>query len=144
VSYLLVSILFFGCYKFAGVADKPVRNWNRQRETLKARVSLPETVFPPGGGGEILKLGELFRVAEWHERLAWKPFRQKVEIYRLYGEEFGPRAALLRFQPGGRVPLHEHTGYEHILVLAGSQEDDTGLVKAGDLVINARARATAS
>ena len=101
------------------------------------RVSLPESVFPPGGGGEILKLGELFRITEWHERLAWRPFRPKVEIYRLYGDEIGPRAALLRFQPGGRVPLHEHTGYEHILVLAGSQEDDTGIVKAGDLVINA-------
>ena len=98
---------------------------------------MPDTVFPPCGGGEILKLGELFRLAEWHQRLAWKPFRSKVEIYRLYGEEKGPRAALLRFQPGGRVPLHEHTGYEHILVLAGSQEDDTGIVKPGDLVINA-------
>jgi len=99
-------------------------------------VSLPETIFPPGGGNEILKLGELFRIADWQERLAWKPFRPMVEIYRLYGMETGPRAALLRFQRGGRVPLHEHTGYEHILVLAGSQEDDTGVARAGDLVIN--------
>jgi len=36
----------------------------------------------------------------------------------------------------GEVPMHEHTGYEHILILAGSQRDENGTFEAGTLVIN--------
>ena len=56
--------------------------------------------------------------------LAFGPFRPGMEIHRLYGGDGdGPSAALLRYAPGGSVPLHEHTGFEHVLVLDGSQED---------------------
>ena len=65
------------------------------------------------------------------------PFRDGIDIYRLYGDgTSGPATALLRFHPGARVPLHEHTGYEHILVLAGSQVDENGSAAAGTLIIN--------
>ena len=70
----------------------------------------------------VLKLKDLFQISGWQHRLAWKPFQDGVEIYRLYGDgETGPTAALLRFRAGARVPLHEHTGYEHIFVLSGEQ-----------------------
>ena len=60
-----------------------------------------------------------------------------VEIYRLYGDgQTGPTAALLRFQKAGQVPLHEHAGYEHIIVLTGSQRDQKGAAEAGTLIIN--------
>ncbi|HEX3445946.1 MAG TPA: cupin domain-containing protein, partial [Chthoniobacterales bacterium] len=49
----------------------------------------------------------------------------------------GPTAALIRYREHGEVPMHEHTGYEHILILAGSQRDENGTFKAGTLVINA-------
>lgn len=85
----------------------------------------------------MLKLKDLFHIAEWHHRLPWKPFQPGVEIYRLYGDGVeGPTAALLRFQPGGRVPLHEHTGWEHILVLTGTQVDENTRADAGMLIIN--------
>ena len=85
----------------------------------------------------ILKLNDLFQISGWQQKLPWKPFQLGVDIYRLYGDgESGPTAALLRFRPGGRVPLHEHTGYEHIFMLAGSQVDENSQSDAGMLIIN--------
>jgi anti-sigma factor ChrR (cupin superfamily) len=85
----------------------------------------------------VLALTDLFHVAKWQHTLAWTPFRDGIDIYRLYGDgASGPSAALLRFHPGARVPLHEHTGYEHILVLAGSQVDENSRAAAGTLIIN--------
>ena len=37
---------------------------------------------------------------------------------------------------GTSIPPHEHVGYEHILVLSGTQEDDRGRYPAGTMVIN--------
>ncbi|HEY0791892.1 MAG TPA: cupin domain-containing protein [Chthoniobacterales bacterium] len=71
------------------------------------------------------------------KEIAWEPYRPGVEIYRLYGNGLdGPSAALLRYEAGSAVPLHEHSGYEHILVLAGAQEDQNGVIETGTLVIN--------
>jgi anti-sigma factor ChrR (cupin superfamily) len=86
---------------------------------------------------QVLKLNDLFQVSGWQQRLPWKRFQEGVDIYRLYGDgQTGPTAALLRFRPGGRVPLHEHTGYEHIFVLAGSQVDENSRADTGALIIN--------
>jgi anti-sigma factor ChrR (cupin superfamily) len=61
-----------------------------------------------------------------------------VEIFRLYGDGItGPTAALLRYSEAGEVPTHEHSGYEHIFVLYGSQADENGVFNAGTVVINA-------
>lgn len=85
----------------------------------------------------VLKLNDLFQISGWQNKVAWKPFQEGVDIYRLYGDGIsGPTAALLRFRPGGRVPLHEHTGYEHIFVLAGSQVDENSKADTGALIIN--------
>lgn len=67
----------------------------------------------------------------------WQPFHPGVEIRWLYQEgEHGPSAALIRFQPGGMVPLHEHRGFEHIYVLSGSQSDGNGPLPAGTLMVH--------
>jgi len=85
----------------------------------------------------VLKLNDLFQISGWQQKLAWKPFQPGVDIYRLYGDgQKGPTAALLRFHPGGRVLFHEHTGYEHIFVLAGSQVDENSRAETGSLIIN--------
>lgn len=85
----------------------------------------------------ILKLNDLFQISGWQQKLSWKPFHDGVDIYRLYGDgETGPTAALLRFAPGGRIPLHEHTGFEHIFVLTGSQVDENSRAETGMLIIN--------
>ena len=82
-------------------------------------------------------LSNLFSLADDPEQLSWKPFRPGVEIHRLYGDgSQGPAAALLKYEPGASVPHHEHTGYEHIVVLSGSQRDHQGNHGAGTLVIN--------
>jgi quercetin dioxygenase-like cupin family protein len=86
---------------------------------------------------QILKLQDLFRISDWQHKLHWKPFYPGVDIYRLYGDgETGPTAALLRFRAGGRVPAHEHSGYEHIFVLTGSQVDENSRADSGMLIIN--------
>ena len=69
-------------------------------------------------------------------RLLWQPFRDGIEISRLYDLPDGPAAALLRYAPGATVPPHRHTGYEHLYILAGSQRDERGHYPAGTLVIN--------
>ena len=43
----------------------------------------------------------------------------------------------MRFRVEGRIPFHHHEGYEHILVLAGSQRDEHGVIPAGSLRIHA-------
>jgi anti-sigma factor ChrR (cupin superfamily) len=85
----------------------------------------------------LLKLNDLFQISGWQHKLKWQPFSEGVDIYRLYesGSE-GPSASLLRFRKGGRVPLHEHMGFEHIFVLSGSQVDENSTAETGSLIIN--------
>ena len=98
-----------------------------------ATPSLPESapVFPR------LELNNLFRIAEWCDQVVWSPFLEGIDIHRLYGDgRTGSTAALLRFRQAGKVPLHHHAGWEHILVLAGRQHDQNGTSSAGTLMIN--------
>ena len=86
----------------------------------------------------LIQLTDLFQISEKAGAIPWQPFRDGVEIYRLYGDGVsGPTAALLRYKGEAMVPLHEHIGYEHILVLSGSQRDQNGTATAGTLTINA-------
>lgn len=67
----------------------------------------------------------------------WEPFRPGVTAHWLYKEENGgPAAVLLRYEPGARVALHEHVGYEHLLVLEGDQFDEDGSYPAGSFIVN--------
>lgn len=67
----------------------------------------------------------------------WQFFRDGVDVSWLYRNgAHGPAAALLRYQAGARVPFHRHAGYEHVLVLEGSQSDANGRHAAGSLTIN--------
>jgi anti-sigma factor ChrR (cupin superfamily) len=67
----------------------------------------------------------------------WEKLRDGIDIARLYhAGEGGPSAALLRYAPGARLQRHEHTGFEQIYVLTGSQTDDSGEHKAGALLIH--------
>ncbi len=67
------------------------------------------------------------------------PFRAGIDMRVVYGTpgRGGAAAAFLRYQPGAKVPAHEHPGYELIQVLAGSQTDDRGTHRAGTFVVNA-------
>ena len=85
---------------------------------------------------QVLILKDLLNIALTQDELPWEPFRPGVDIYRLYGGQEGAAAALLRYQPGASVPRHDHTGFEHIFVLSGSQTDQNGEHQAGTLVIN--------
>ena len=67
----------------------------------------------------------------------WEAFRDGIDIAWLYRNgDHGPAAAFLRYAPGARVPFHHHAGYEHVLILEGSQSDRNGCHRAGAMVIN--------
>ena len=92
----------------------------------------------PAPAFERLELKNLFQIGQNADSIPWQPFRDGVDIYRLYGDGVvGPTAALIRFRGEGRVPMHVHLGYEHILVLSGSQRDQNSTATAGTLMINA-------
>ncbi|MFB2553413.1 cupin domain-containing protein [Ensifer soli] len=70
--------------------------------------------------------------------LAFEPFRPGVTLHwitRFAGDQ--PGVALLKYEPGAAVPRHRHEGLETILVLDGTQSDETGDYPAGSLVVNA-------
>src|SRR5271166_4737088 len=68
------------------------------------------------------ELNDVFHFADHQNEIAWEPYKKGVDIFRLYGDGItGPTAALVRYRERGEVPMHEHKGYEHILILAGSQ-----------------------
>ncbi|MDO8882373.1 MAG: cupin domain-containing protein [Pseudotabrizicola sp.] len=69
----------------------------------------------------------------WQD-MEFMPFREGVEICHLW--QGIPDVALLRYAPGASVPRHRHLGLETILVLTGTQSDDTGTFGEGDLVFN--------
>ncbi|MDB6015794.1 MAG: anti-ECFsigma factor, ChrR [Pedosphaera sp.] len=82
-------------------------------------------------------INDFIALAGRAEGLRWEPFLDGVDRHWIYrADEDGPACVLIRFQPGSRVPLHEHVGYEHIFVLSGSQSDKNGTLKAGSMVIN--------
>lgn len=84
-----------------------------------------------------LRIEHLLHAATLASARGWEPFRAGIDISRLYGDgQRGPAAAFLRYQPGAAVPLHRHTGYEHVFVLDGSQRDHNGVHSTGTLVIN--------
>ena len=85
----------------------------------------------------MLVFPNLSGLAEDQNRLRWEPFHLGVDIHWLYREDdHGHSAALIRFQPGGAVPLHEHLGFEHIYILRGSQSDGNGCMNAGSLMVH--------
>jgi predicted ChrR family anti-sigma factor len=82
-------------------------------------------------------LQNLFGAQQDLEKFPWQSFHPGVEIVRLYGDgQTGPSSALLRYEPGAKLPAHAHHGFEHITVLRGSQRDEQGTYVAGTCVIH--------
>lgn len=81
-------------------------------------------------------LKDIFNIERWQETLPWEPFGDGVEVYWIYREDDSSSAALLKYRPGGNISTHEHPGFEHILVLSGSQADENGLLETGSLMVH--------
>lgn len=80
----------------------------------------------------------LFDAKSLLQQREWQILCEGVYISVIYdlGDQ-GPRAAFLHYLPGASVPVHEHVGYEHILILEGTQHDDKKIYEKGTLVIHA-------
>lgn len=70
------------------------------------------------------------------DSLPWKPTQcEGVEMKILLEDpDTGLMTALFRWQPGAKLPLHEHVEIEQTYVLEGSILDDEGEVTAGNYV----------
>ena len=79
----------------------------------------------------------LFGKGSDYSQHAWRPFKKGIEMVKLYEAPDGASAALLRYEPGARVETHRHPGYEHIIVLEGSQSDNHAEYPAGTCLVNA-------
>ncbi|MBW8887029.1 MAG: cupin domain-containing protein [Fibrobacteres bacterium] len=67
----------------------------------------------------------------------WELLRPGVRVLSLFeGPPGNYKSALLRYLPGKGIPTHIHMGDEHIYILAGTQEDDSGSYGAGTYVHN--------
>jgi len=68
--------------------------------------------------------------------LPWTPTKYPgVDIKVLMEDKAsGLLTALFRWQPGSKLPLHEHVEIEQTYVLEGSFEDDEGEATAGNFV----------
>ena len=68
--------------------------------------------------------------------LPWKPTQVKGIDMKvlLKDEQTGLMTALFRWQPGTRLPMHEHVEIEQSWLLEGSLVDDEGEVTAGNFV----------
>lgn len=85
----------------------------------------------------VIELAKLFDIARNQDDYAWEPFREGVDIFRIYGDGIsGPAAALLRYRETAPIPSHVHEGFEHILILSGTQEDADGAIGAGTLRVH--------
>jgi len=84
-------------------------------------------------------LRRIFDAVELTRLKGWRAFREGIDILSLYGNPEaagGVGAALLRYRPGARVPLHVHGGHEHIIVLDGAQYDAHGSYGPGTCVVS--------
>ena len=92
----------------------------------------------PDSSRHSLVFQNLYNLLDSAGSLDWQQFHSGVHVHWLYRDgDQGPAAAFIRFEPGGRVPLHEHRGFEHILVLQGSQTDENGRLQVGGLKVHA-------
>lgn len=67
----------------------------------------------------------------------WEAMRPGLRILPLFeGPPGNYKTALLRYRPGTTLPAHVHMGDEHIYILAGAQEDESGAYLAGAYVHN--------
>ena len=85
---------------------------------------------------------EVFAGKRWDcRRLAaekdkWPWLRPGIRIKVLWDDGEGEVVALLAYEPGAVVPLHEHMGEEQIVVLDGFQEDASGSYGPGSYLVN--------
>lgn len=70
------------------------------------------------------------------EQRDWQVLAEGVFSSPIYTNGDNCRAALLHYLPGATVGSHLHAGFEHILVLQGSQHDGDRVYEAGTLVIH--------
>jgi anti-sigma factor ChrR (cupin superfamily) len=88
----------------------------------------------PGFAGEALLAALSSRYVDT-DALPWIRAGDGIEQKVLFEDrERGLRTCLFRWQPGARLPMHEHVDFEQTYVLEGSLCDHEGACTAGNYV----------
>ena len=67
----------------------------------------------------------------------WQPLSDGVMLRSLFKDpDSDYQVGMIKYRAGASVPLHHHTGDEHIYVISGSQRDERGLYTAGSYIYN--------
>lgn len=92
-------------------------------------MSLPDNLAPYATGALASRYVDV-------DALPWKPTpTEGIDMKILLDiPETGLMTALFRWQPGTKLPLHEHVEIEQTYVLSGSIVDDEGEVREGNYV----------
>jgi len=84
-----------------------------------------------------LTIHHLLNIDDHQDLYQWQPFKEGIEISRIYGtSDSGASAALLRYAKGAEAPMHMHAGYEHIIILSGTQTDGVKVYNKGTMMIS--------
>jgi len=86
----------------------------------------PVSDLPPSLASRYVNVEQL----PWRET-RWPKIQMKV---LLEDKDSGLMTALMRWEPGAELPLHEHTRIEQTYVLEGSLADDEGVCTSGNFV----------
>ncbi len=69
--------------------------------------------------------------------MTWKQLRRGIRIKHLAKDEKrGIQIDLIRLEPGLDDPPHWHNDWEWVYILEGSLEDEKGVHRAGDFMVN--------
>lgn len=98
---------------------------------------MPDTVAPPGPHTPNFDDNGMKSSSTRYldvDSLPWmETYYAGIEMKILFkDEQRGVMTALFRWQPGAKLPMHEHTDIEQSFVLEGSLCDFEGECKAGD------------
>lgn len=67
------------------------------------------------------------------DALDWNFLGPGMRKATLWGDTDGQRLTMLRARPGARIPRHDHSGTELVLVLRGHFFDERGIFRPGDV-----------
>jgi anti-sigma factor ChrR (cupin superfamily) len=72
----------------------------------------------------------------WRD-LTFEYFRPGIDVHWLMtGDTSEPTVAVLKYAAGSRVPRHRHVGLETIVVMDGTQSDESGDYPTGTVILN--------
>lgn len=130
-----------GAALLAGAESAPVPGEISRRvpdamlDTLLARLDDPAALEPPMVDPRGIVPAPLFALVGDLDAAPWRRMFPGLHMLDVPAQGAHPFIKLIRVDPGTRVPMHDHAGFEGSLVLTGGFTDDQGHYERGDLCL---------